>query len=42
MDQHTRLFFLGKYREAKMDEGALEIISCTKTPACSLKNIAPR
>ena len=34
-------FFLGKYLEMKMGEGALEIISCTKIRACSLKNIAP-
>ena len=32
---------LGKYHYMKMGEGALEIISCTKFRACSLKNIAP-
>ena len=32
--------FLVKYHEMKMIEGALEIISCTKIRACSLKNIA--
>ena len=31
---------LGKYHEMKMGEGDLEIISCTKIWACSLKNIA--
>ena len=40
MDQHKK-FFLGRYHEMKMGEGALEIISCTKIRACSLKNIAP-
>ena len=34
-------FFLGKYHEMKMGEGAMELISCTKIRACSLKNIAP-
>ena len=34
--------FLGKYHEMKMGKVALEIISCTKIQACSLKNIAPR
>ena len=33
--------FLGKYHEMKMGEGAMEIISCTKIRAYSLKNIAP-
>ena len=33
---------LDKYDETKMGEGALEIISCTKIRACSLKNIASR
>ena len=33
--------FLGKY-EMKMSECAMEIISCTKIRAYSLKNIAPR
>ena len=32
--------FFGKYHEIKMGEDALEIISCTKIRACSLKNIA--
>ena len=30
--------FLVKYHEMNMDEGAVEIISCTKIWACSLKN----
>ena len=34
--------FMGKYHETKMAEGALEIISCAKIRACSLKNIIPR
>ena len=33
---------LDKYNETKMGEGALEIMSCTKIQACSLKNIASR
>ena len=33
---------LDKYDETKMGEAALEIISCTKIRACSLKNIALR
>ena len=37
---HTNSF-LGKYYEIKMGEDTLEIISCTKIRACSLKNIAP-
>ena len=32
--------FLGKYYETKLGECALEIISCTKIRACSLKNVA--
>ena len=32
-------FFFDKYK-TKMDEGALEIISCPKSRTCSLKNIA--
>ena len=31
---------LGKYHEMKTGEGDLEIISCTKIRACSLKNVA--
>ena len=34
--------FLDKYDEPKMDEVAMEIISCTEIPACSLKNNTPR
>ena len=30
MDQHTCEFFLGKYHEMKMGEGARKTISCTK------------
>ena len=41
IDIHVN-FFLGKYHEVKMGEGALEIISCTKIWACSLKDFAPR
>ena len=33
--------FLGKYHEMIMDENRLEIISCAKIRACSLKSIAP-
>ena len=33
--------FLGKYHKWKMGGVAIEIISCTKIWACSLKNIAP-
>ena len=33
---------LNKNHETEMGYGALEIISCTKIRACSLKNMAPR
>ena len=30
------------HHEMKMGKGTMEIISCTKIRACSLKNIAPK
>ena len=34
--------FLVKHHDTKIGEGAWKIISCTKTQACTSKNIAPK